>query len=165
MPAYRRKATWVTSSGARNQTSSARPITLAANTAMITEAPTEAPSGHCTFTSSQSATENLARRSSARMRAPITASTSQPISTRNAITATMAPQSCAMTWRYSSGRKANATAATASSRVAIPVRPAGRPAATCGSAPIVIPAAVTATTCRAGIRAMCGWPATEMSSA
>ncbi len=50
------------------------------------------------------------------------------------------------------GRNANATQATATSLVAIPVSPAGRPAAMCGSAPTIMPTAVTAMTCRAGIR-------------
>ncbi len=43
-----------------------------------------------------------------------------------------------------------ATNATASSREAIPATPAGRPAARCGSAPTIMPTAVTATTWRAG---------------
>src|SRR6266567_7290377 len=65
MPAYRRNATWVTSRGPRKTPSSDRPMISAANTVMIADAPTAAPSGRCTRISSHSATENLAPWSSA----------------------------------------------------------------------------------------------------
>ncbi len=67
--------------------SSASPMTSAANVIITAETPTAAPSGHCSRISSQSATENLACRSSALISAPMVASTSQPAATRAAITA------------------------------------------------------------------------------
>src|ERR1035441_5243786 len=153
MLAYRRKATWVTSSGPRNRTSSASPMTCAPSTVMIAHAPTAAPSGPGTCSSSDSATENFAPRSSARISAPMTASTSQPRRSSTAIRP-MATGRCAVrssAGLATSGRKMKATQATATRRVDIPVIPAGRPAATCGRAPTVMPMAATATTCSAGM--------------
>ncbi len=92
MPEYRRNATCVTSSGPMNTASSARPMTSAANASIMADTPTAAPSGSCTRISSQSATENLAPTSSARISAPIIASISQPIATSRVITANAAHQ-------------------------------------------------------------------------
>ncbi len=57
-----------------------------------------------------------------------------------------------------------ATHATATMRAQMPVTPAGRPAAMCGSAPTVIPTAATAMTSRADCRPM-SCPGSASSSA
>ncbi len=118
-----------------------------ANTMLISDAPTAAPSGHCTRISSHSATPNLAPRSSALINAPITASMRHPKITRTVITLAASHHWPAIRCRPASGRKMNATQDTATSRDAIPVRPTGRPAAMCGSAPMVMATAATAMTC------------------
>ncbi len=115
---------------------------------MIADTPTASPSRHCTRSSSDSVTEYLARRSSARMMAEITVSISQPTTASNAMTANA---SQGMSIRcLASALKMNATQATATSLADIPVRPARRPAAMCGSEPIAMPMAATSTTCNGG---------------
>ncbi len=156
MPAYRRKAVWVTSSGAMSSASATSPMASVARAISMAEAPTAAPS--CTWmrSSSVSDTTNRARRASARISPLITHSANQPATISTAMTESLSHTCWSMRARCARGRKAMATNATASSREAIPATPAGRPAARCGSAPTIIPTAVTATTCSAGWSAGCG---------
>src|ERR1700683_1275168 len=127
MPAYLRKATWVTSSGPMKTASPARPMTSAANVIIMAETPTAAPSGSWIRISSHSATENLAPRSSALISDAIIASASQPMTTRTVITMNAIHQwpGPLMISVPAMGRNAKATQGTATSRVASPVRPAG----------------------------------------
>ena len=123
-------------------------MTSAPNTVMIADTPTARPSRHCTLISSESVTEYLARRSSARMMAEITVSISQPSMARTAITAKAIQ---AEPVRYLRERaEEDATQATATSRADMPVIPARRPAAMCGSEPSAMPTAATITTWSAG---------------
>ena len=82
---------------------------------------------------------------SALITAVITVSSSQARITSTAITQNARPGEWSSR-SLNTGRKMNATKATASSRADMPVMPAGRPAAMCGSAPSVMPSAATATT-------------------
>ena len=98
-----------------------------------------------------------------RTRAAIAASTSQASTTSESITGRAVHQWPLMTSWPASGRNAAATQATATSRAAIEASRAGRPTARCGSAPISMPMAATATTCCMPCRAGSSW--TRMSSA
>ena len=105
IPAYRRNATWVTSSGAVNTASEYSPITSAANAISRAEAPTAAPSGSWTRISSTSATRNLARCSSTRSRAVSTASSSRASTVSAVIRVTARPQCFSTALFPASGRK------------------------------------------------------------
>jgi hypothetical protein len=78
-----------------------------------------------------------------------TASSSSASTARAVISEKARPQSLATAAFPASGRKMKATQATQSRRMDIPLILAGRPTARCGSAPTIMPMAVTVTTCSA----------------
>ena len=89
MPAYRRNAVWVTSSGAMSSASATSPMASVARAISMAEAPTAAPSGTWTLSSSASDTMNRACRASARISPLITHSASQPATISTAMTASL----------------------------------------------------------------------------
>ena len=110
-----------------NTATAQSPMISAANAMSIADAPTAAPSGSCTRSSSSSVTPNLARSASVLMSAAITASTSQATITRETMTGSSDHHRLPISEAFASGRKMAATHATASSRAAMAGSRAGGP--------------------------------------